>query len=108
MLRTVSALSAALFLAAAPAAQAQDLYFDLYNNTSDTLMELYISPSNVDSWEEDVLGLNVLGAYEATQVIIADGRGDCIYDILGVFANGDQVDDYGVDLCNLGSYEFFD
>lgn len=107
MVRTLSALSAALFLAAAPVAQAEDLYFTLYNSTGVTLMELYISPSNVSSWEEDILGFDVLGSGQSVQVTIADGRSDCIYDILGVFADGDQVDDYGIDLCNLGSYEFY-
>ena len=89
-------------------AQAQDLSFPLSNDTSVTLWELYMSPSNVNSWEEDILGANVLGPGETTNVIIADGRADCIYDIRGVFADGDVVEDWGVDLCDVGSYSFYE
>ena len=108
MIRTVVASTFALALAWVPMAQAQDLAFPLSNDTSVTLMELYMSPSNVDVWEEDMLGTSVLGAGETADVVIADGRSDCIYDIRGVLADGDVVEDWGVDLCDLGSYAFIE
>ena len=87
-------------------ALADDISFTLYNQTSVTLQELYISPSNIDDWEEDILGNDVWPAGEQGTVTIADGRQTCIYDILGIFVDGDEVDDYQVNLCELESYSF--
>jgi hypothetical protein len=104
-------LSSALFtlpmvFASSGIAFAEDLTFTLYNETSATLMYLYISPTNVDDWEEDVLGNDILDPGESGEVTIADDRRTCIYDILGVFDDGDQVEDYKINLCTLGSYSF--
>ena len=87
-------------------ALATDLNFQLFNNTSATLMELYMSPTDLDDWEEDILGPNVLAPQERGNVTIADGRETCMYDILGIFDDDEQVEDYQVDLCELESYSF--
>ncbi len=101
-------LAAALTFATASLAQAEDLLFELVNDTSVALVELYISPTNVDNWEEDVLGSEVLLPGEAIDIVIADGRRDCVYDILGVFADDDEVEGYEVDLCELEGYTFYE
>ena len=44
---------------AAPVA-AQDMQFELINTSGYTLMEFYASPSDVGSWQADILGANVL------------------------------------------------
>ena len=93
-------------LATSAIALASDITFTLYNETSVTLTELYLSPSNVDDWEEDILGTDVLEARGVINVTVEDGRTDCIYDFLGVFADNDMVEDYGVDICTLESYSF--
>ena len=87
-------------------ALADDLSFQLYNETSVTLTELYISPNEIDDWEEDILENDDLVSGETGNVTIADGRTTCIYDILGIFADGDEVEDYEVNLCDLESYSF--
>lgn len=71
-------------------------------------MEFYISPTDVDDWEEDLLGSNYLAAGYEISVTIADGRTTCIYDILGVFRDGDSVEDYGIDICTMGGYAFYE
>ena len=108
MMRKLFALSFALILAGVPMAQAEDLVFTLSNNTSVVLMELYVSPSDSDNWEEDVLGNDVVMPSESGDVIIADGLSTCMYDILGVFEDGDEVEDYEIDLCELGAYAFYE
>jgi hypothetical protein len=101
-------VAAALAIGTMSIAQAEDLVFELVNDTSFDLMEFYTSPANVDEWEEDVLGDEYLASGYAVDVLIADGRSDCVYDIKAVFNDGDVVEDYGVDLCDLGSYTFYD
>ena len=110
MVSPVAATLAVVFAQTAlvPAAQAQDLWFELWNDTSVTLMELYVSPSDSEYWEEDVLGMDVVFPGEGGEVMIADGLSTCIYDILGIFEDGDQLEDYGVDLCTLQAYTFIE
>lgn len=99
-------------IAMSPTAQAQDLSFTVYNETSETLMEFYTSPANEDSWGSDLLGSNVLGSGSSGTAIIADDSDQCVYDIQGVFMDDDGVEsvveDFGIDLCDLGSYTFTD
>lgn len=101
-------LAATLMFATASLAHAEDLEFELANETIVTLVELYISPTNIDDWEEDFLGSEVLLAGEVSLVTIAGGRSDCVYDILGVFADDDEVEDYEVNLCELEAYTFYE
>lgn len=84
--------------------------FDLSNNTSVTLTELYISPTFADNWEEDILDTTTLPAGSSIEVTIDDGRDTCMYDVLGVFADGDKVEDYEVDICELVNtgYQFYE
>lgn len=92
-------VSAAL---AAPAI-AQDVNYELINNSPLTLMEFYTSPVDVGSWENDILGADVLGSGEIGTVLIADGATACVYDLLFVFEDGQTLEDT-VDICDLASY----
>lgn len=97
-------LGAALVLAhfAAPAL-AEDMVFTLANNSGVDLAEFYASPADVDDWEEDILGPDMLSTGTSASVTIADGRRRCEYDLRMVFADGDELEDT-VDLCETGSY----
>lgn len=90
----------------AATAQAEDLYITLVNDTPATVTHFYTSPVGVDSWEEDVLGAGVIAPGETVQLVIADGRDVCEYDMLFVVAvdgeAGELVDTQ--DLCALGTY----
>jgi hypothetical protein len=101
-------IAAAMTMATATLAHADDLLFELANETSVPLVELFISPNSLPDWEDDVLGSDVVMPGEVVDVLIADGRRDCVYDILGVFADDDEVEDYQVDLCELESYTFYE
>jgi len=99
-------LAAALTLIPA-SAFADDLVFKLENKSSYVVTELYASPSNVRSWEEDILGTDVLGSDETVNVTIADGRRTCEYDLRIVFDDGDVIEDT-TDLCETGQYTITD
>lgn len=94
--------ASAAFLLAAPA-MAEDLVFAFSNDSSFAIVELYASPSNVDEWEEDILGLDALGPGEVARVTIRDGRRVCEYDLKIVFEDGDEITDTA-DLCETESY----
>ena len=42
--------------------------FTLVNKTGLTIMEVYVSPSESDEWEEDVMGKDVLGDGESVDI----------------------------------------
>ena len=84
----------------------QDLTFALTNATNYPLVRFYASPTKLNDWEEDILGEDVLIPGYQTNIVIADGRSTCIYDIKSVFQDGDELIEEGVDLCRLheGTY----
>ena len=53
-------LASAFMLTGMTAAQASDADFSLRNKTGYQIDEVYVSPTDADDWEEDILGENVL------------------------------------------------
>ncbi len=100
-----------LFIAAAATAafalgpaHADDLVFMLDNQSSDPLRAFYASPVGVESWEDDILGQDILPAGEALRITIPDGGEVCDYDLRFEYESGDMEEDREVDLCETGSY----
>jgi ethanolamine utilization microcompartment shell protein EutL len=85
-------LFAALAALMATPVLADDLVFTVTNNTSDTLVELYASPSNEDNWGADIMAGQQLAAGEAGEVTIVDGSDQCAYDLRMIFASGEALE----------------
>lgn len=102
---TLSKFIAPALLAAAVAAPAiaQDVAYELYNDSALTVMEFYTSPANSDDWGPDILGAEVIPPGGNGVVTIADGSTECVYDFLFVMEDGQELVDT-VDICQLGSY----
>jgi hypothetical protein len=98
--KSVLMLSTIFFAATA---SAQDVNFLLTNQSGYTLVEFYASPENVSSWEEDILGYDVLESGYVLNIIIADNRSQCIYDMRMVFDDGDELLDT-VNICEMSGY----
>lgn len=107
-MKMMSAAALAVLVAFSGTATAEDLEFTLRNASSYDVIEFYASPSDVAEWEEDILGLDILGSGDSVQVTIADGRTQCEYDLRFVFDDGDVVERGAVDLCETGSYTLHD
>ena len=80
------ALSALLLVAPAFAAGKQD--FTLHNTTGKEVTELYISPHDEQSWEEDILGEGTLSDEDSTAVEFERDEEPDAWDLKVVFANG--------------------
>jgi hypothetical protein len=104
----VGAIAGLSLLAGSGLAQAQDLSFTLTNDSSQAVINFYTSPADVGDWEEDVLGVDVMDAGTSATVTIADGRTQCVYDVRFVMESGQELEDYGIDLCELGEYTLYD
>jgi hypothetical protein len=82
---------------------AEDLVFTLNNFSALDLVEFYTSPAETNDWEEDILGENILAPGMSGEVLIADGRTQCTYDLLFVMSDGQELEDT-VNMCELASY----
>lgn len=88
-------------------AQSEDLYFTLKNKTRSTLTEFYLVPNYNGTWENDILRGTLLSG-ESTEMYVEDGLTTCTYDMYGVFSDGNDFEEYNVDLCELTSYTISD
>ncbi|MFY0660938.1 MAG: hypothetical protein JXR15_10625 [Shimia sp.] len=101
--------SALLTLAiTASLALAEDLNFLLINESSAAVTAFHVSTSSSESWEENLIDGGYLDSGYEINVRIADGQTTCVYDVLAEFADGATLEDYSLDLCDMGSYTFSD
>jgi len=71
------------------------------NSTGYDFYYLYISPSNWDNWEDDLLEGNYLGDGEERVIVLSSEYGeDCIYDVKAVDLDDDSYSLYEVDICS--------
>jgi hypothetical protein len=91
------AVAALVLLGASAAAVAADFYVDITNKTGYTIMYMYVSPAKSDSWEEDVLGDDVLRSGK-TQRVTLTGYKSPIFDIRLVDEDGDKYTFWNVDV----------
>ena len=105
----IKTLVSALFISAALSAPAfaEDLVFNLANESSLNLQELYVSASDAEAWGEDILGRDVLASGEAGDVTISDGRDVCSYDMRFVMDNGSTIEG-SADLCENSAFTIND
>lgn len=73
--------------------------FLLINRSRAVLNELYLSPSDEESWGEDRLGDATLPGGASRTVRLP--RGVCVYDIRVVFANGEANEKRRLNLCDI-------
>ncbi|NEQ54984.1 MAG: hypothetical protein F6K11_33490, partial [Leptolyngbya sp. SIO3F4] len=94
------------------------------NYTGQQLVELYWRPATVEEggWGFNFLTGRTLSADELVRLIIDDDasplnpddenaiyQNDCLFDIRGVFADGNELEDYSINLCEIStSTGFFD
>ena len=103
------AIAASVLLAGATVtAYAEDLKFDLVNNSSRAIENFYTSPSNTDDWQEDVLGEDTIEAGATEEITIADGSTQCVYDMRFVMDDKAELVEKAIDLCKLGTFTLSD
>lgn len=85
---------------------ALDRRVKINNNSSYDIIEFYASNTGTNSWEEDVLGKDILPSGYSVVINIDDGSGYCKYDFLAVFEDGDQVTSSNNNVCELAEFSF--
>lgn len=87
-------------------AQALDRRVKIINSSSYDIYEFYASNTGSNSWEEDILGKNILPAGNSVNINIDDGTGYCKYDFKAVFEDGDEVVSADNNVCELAQFTF--
>lgn len=101
----VAAVVALNGLAAAPA-NAQDRNVQIINETQNAIVQFFASNVERGTWEEDILGENVLPVGGAVNINIDDGSGACVYDFKAVFEDGEELVRPGIDVCTTSTYTY--
>lgn len=78
----------------------------IVNNTGQTIWRFYGSPVNVNDWEEDILGSNVLSAGQSVNIDFSDGRSICNYDMRAEFRDGSALVKNNINVCRVASVSF--
>ena len=105
LLTSVSA--AALLLCIAQSAFADPRDFQLQNNSPVDIAFVYVSPSDMDDWGDDVMGEDVLKSGDYVNIHFRHFDGEtCNYDIKVLGVGGQEGYLYQVDLCSISYVKF--
>jgi hypothetical protein len=77
------------------------------NSTGYTIAEVYIAPASSDSWEEDVLGVDVLVDGDEVEIDFRRSENTCDWHLMVIYDDGEQAVWDGLDLCEDWHYELF-
>ena len=86
----------------------RDRRVNVVNASSQVLRELYASPVTSSSWEEDMLGANVLRRGQNIVANIDNGTNTCQYDLKVVMANGREHVRRNVNVCVVSQWTITD
>ena len=84
----------------------QDRRVRVINGTGVTMTHFYASNSGEADWQEDMLGQDVLRSGASVMMNIDDGTGACIYDFKARFADGDELERYRINVCQITEYRY--
>ncbi|MEM9979199.1 MAG: hypothetical protein AAF808_16345, partial [Cyanobacteria bacterium P01_D01_bin.2] len=71
-------------------------------------LEFYASPQAATDWEGNILGDNTIQANGDRTVITLPGNRGCLYDFLAVFADGDKLEKFGINVCELETHTYYE
>lgn len=101
MKKIIAAALAATAWAATAWAATQD--FVIVNKTGYPIEQVYVSASKEESWEEDVLGRDILPNRERVKIEF-DGEADaCLFDLKVVYADEETAEWAGINLCQVST-----
>ncbi|SIS86582.1 hypothetical protein [Phaeovulum vinaykumarii] len=100
------AIAGAIIATTALPAAALDRRVRIVNKTGYTMVQFYGSNVGSDSWEEDILGSDVLPSGSSVIVNFDDASGYCKFDFKAVFDDGDELVRKGVNVCEIGTFTY--
>lgn len=96
-----------LMFSAGSVAHADQRDFTLYNETGQVIVQVFVSPSNVVDWGDDILGRDILDDEDSVFIYFKRFEpGSCLYDIKVVTKSGDEGVLTQVNLCEVDTVTF--
>jgi ABC-type glycerol-3-phosphate transport system substrate-binding protein len=92
-------LGLALLASSASADDGKNRKVKIINETNHTVVHFYGSNAGSESWEEDILGDEVLKPGKSVTINFEDGSGYCKFDFLAKFDDGTKAEKHGIDVC---------
>ena len=71
----------------------------IQNNTGQTMIRFFGSPTISNNWEEDIFGVGVLAAGDTQIIDFTDGRETCEYDLRADLRDGTSLVMNNIDVC---------
>ena len=106
-MKKLASLLTAIFLSYPLTAVAEDVEFNIINLSDSSIVGFYVSHSKANAWGGNLMPDGfLLPPGNQTDVTIHDGRTTCMYDIGAEFQDGEELEDYDIDICELESYTF--
>jgi hypothetical protein len=76
--------------------------FVVVNVTGYTISELYVSPTRASSWEEDILGRDVLPNGDRTEITFSRSEDTCMWDLKVVYQDDNSTAEWAaINLCEV-------
>ena len=97
--KSAAVVAAAFLFHGAALAGQQD--FTVVNKTGYPLKHMYVSEANNNSWDEDVLGRDVLNDGEYFELEFAKGEKTCKWDMKVVYDDGESAVWEDLNLCKI-------
>lgn len=85
---------------------ALDRRVTIVNNTGFTMVKFYGSNKGAKTWEEDILGEDVLPSGSQVSVNFNDESGYCKFDFKAVFDDGDELVREDVNICEIATFTY--
>ena len=96
----------AVTVSAALPAAALDRRVTIVNDTDFTIVRFYGSNKGSESWEENILGSDVLEPDSQVTIDFDDGTGYCKFDFRAEFDDGDVLIREDVNICEIGTFTY--
>ena len=100
------AIAATVLAMGITSATALDRRVRINNYTSYDIIEFYASHRDATSWQEDILGRDILPAGSSVMINIDDGTGYCVFDFRAVFEDGEVLEKFGNNVCELAEFNY--
>ncbi|WP_376874361.1 hypothetical protein [Albirhodobacter sp. R86504] len=88
----------------ATASHAADRTVTIVNKSGYAIVMFQGSNVGTDSWEEDILGQDILAHGQSVDINFDDGTGHCKFDFLATFEDGDELKEEDIDVCSIGTF----
>ena len=99
-------IAVALLATGITSATALDRRVRINNYPSYDIIEFYASHRDATSWQEDILGRDILPAGSSVMINIDDGTGYCVFDFRAVFEDGEVLEKFGNNVCELAEFNY--